>query len=261
MDGVLRRFVSRRGSQSEIAGEPAVEERERFQNHRSTHRADRWTRHCLWQSEIRDRYQGSGNAVRIARTAAVSGAKVKSLQENKARAVSGVRSVIKLPRGIAVVANSTWAAIKGRIALAVEWSEPPKDAFDSDAHWKKLETASQETGFVTRKEEPPPGTGAITKTIDATYHYPFYAHAPVETMNCVADVREKSLHDLGSHTGARTITKTSCPTARCRTGRCGCKHHSDWWWIWPAPRSRLWSRSSGHFACRQSSGPTSLVAS
>jgi isoquinoline 1-oxidoreductase beta subunit len=119
-----------------------------------------------------------------------SGAKVKNLQEDKARAVSGVKSVIKLPRGIAVVANSTWAAIKGRTALAVEWSEPPNDAFDSDAHWKKLETASRETGFVTREEKPPPGTDAITRTIDASYYYPFYAHAPVETMNCVADVRE-----------------------------------------------------------------------
>ena len=117
------------------------------------------------------------------------GAKVKNLREDNARAVSGVKSVIKLPRGIAVVANSTWSAIKGRTALAVEWSEPPKDAFDSDAHWKKLQTASRETGFVTREEKPPSGTGAITKTIDATYYYPFYAHAPVETMNCVADVR------------------------------------------------------------------------
>src|SRR5437762_4641959 len=119
-----------------------------------------------------------------------SGAKVKNLQEDKARAVSDVRSVIKLQRGIAVLANSTWAAIKGRAALAVVWSEPPKGAFDSDAHWKKLETGSRETGFVTRKEDPPPETSAITRTIDATYYYPFYAHAPVETMNCVADVRE-----------------------------------------------------------------------
>ena len=118
-----------------------------------------------------------------------SGAKVKSLQEDKARAVSGVRSVIKLPRGIAVVANSTWAAIKGRSALAVEWSEPPKDAFDSDEHWRRLEAASGEIGFITREEKAPPGTAAITKTLDAIYHYPFYAHAPVETMNCVADVR------------------------------------------------------------------------
>jgi isoquinoline 1-oxidoreductase beta subunit len=112
------------------------------------------------------------------------------MQEDKARAVTGVRSVIKLSRGVAVVADTTWAAIKGRMALAVEWDDPPKDAFDSDAHFKLLESASRETGFATRKEEAPPGTGAITKLVEATYRYPFYAHAPVETMNCVADVRE-----------------------------------------------------------------------
>ena len=118
-----------------------------------------------------------------------NGAIARQMQEDKARAVGGVRSVIKLSRGVAVVADNTWAAIKGRTALAVEWGEPPKEAFDSDAHWKRLENASRETGFVTRKEEPPSGTGAVTKTIDATYRYPFYAHAPVETMNCVADVQ------------------------------------------------------------------------
>jgi isoquinoline 1-oxidoreductase beta subunit len=118
------------------------------------------------------------------------GAKVRRMQDEKARAVTGVRSVIKLSRGVAVVAETTWAAIKGRTVLAVEWDDPPKDAFDSDAHFKKLESASRETGFVTRKEEAPSGTGAITKLVEATYRYPFYAHAPVETMNCVADVRE-----------------------------------------------------------------------
>ena len=118
-----------------------------------------------------------------------AGAKVKRMQEDKARAVHGVRSIIKLPRGTAIIADNTWAAIKGRTALAVEWDDPPKDAFDSDAHWKRLEAASHETGFITREEKAPPGTGEVTKTIEATYQYPFYAHAPVETMNCVADVR------------------------------------------------------------------------
>ena len=117
------------------------------------------------------------------------GAKVKRMQEEKARAVTSVRAVVKVSRGIAVVADTTWAAIKGRTALAVEWDDPPKDAFDSDAHLKRLEAASREIGFITRKEEPPPGSAAVTKTIEATYRYPFYAHAPVETMNCVADVR------------------------------------------------------------------------
>jgi isoquinoline 1-oxidoreductase subunit beta len=119
-----------------------------------------------------------------------TGAKPKSVQEDKARAVAGVRSVIKTSHGIAVVADSTWAAIKGRTALAVEWDDPPGDAFDSDAHAKRLEAASRQKGFITRKEGPPAGTGPITRSIDAIYHYPFYAHAPVETMNCVADVQE-----------------------------------------------------------------------
>ncbi len=118
-----------------------------------------------------------------------SGATVKSLHERDARSVKGVKSVIELPRGIAVLADSTWAAIKGRLALAVEWSDPPKDAFDSEEHWKRLETAARKTGVITRDEKAPPATAAVTKTLDAIYRYPFYAHAPVETMNCVADVR------------------------------------------------------------------------
>ena len=119
-----------------------------------------------------------------------AGAKPKRMQEEKARAVHGVRAIVKISNGVAVVADTTWAAIKGRTTLAVEWDDPPPDAFNSEAHAKRLEAGSRERGFITRKEEPPPGTAPVAETIDATYHYPFYAHAPVETMNCVADVRE-----------------------------------------------------------------------
>jgi isoquinoline 1-oxidoreductase beta subunit len=118
-----------------------------------------------------------------------AGAKAKGMQEEKARAVFGVRSIIPLSRGVAIVADNTWSAIKGRHALAVEWDDPPEDAFNSDEHWKRLEAAARETGFVTREEKSPPDTPSITKTVEAFYRYPFYAHAPVETMNCVADVR------------------------------------------------------------------------
>ena len=118
------------------------------------------------------------------------GAKPKRMQEERARTVRGVRAVVKISKGIAVVADTTWAAIKGRTVLAVEWNDPPPDAFNSGAHAKRLESASREPGFVTRKENAPAGTGPVAQTIDATYYYPFYAHAPVETMNCVADVQE-----------------------------------------------------------------------
>jgi isoquinoline 1-oxidoreductase beta subunit len=117
------------------------------------------------------------------------GAKAKSSQDEKAGKVRGVRLIVPCTNGIAIIAEGTFAALKGRATLAVEWEEPPKDAFDSEAHAKRLEAASREVGFVTRKEGPPAGTGAVTRTIEATYQYPFYAHAPLEVMNCVADVR------------------------------------------------------------------------
>ena len=120
------------------------------------------------------------------------GAKTKSSQDAKALAIRGVRLVPCAGGGIAVVAETTWAALKGRAALAVEWDVPPKDAFDSEVHFKRLDEASEQKGFVTRKDEAPAGTRAAARTIYASYYYPFYAHAPAETMNCVVDVRENS---------------------------------------------------------------------
>ena len=118
-----------------------------------------------------------------------AGAKPKRMQEEKARGVHGVRAIVKISKGIAVVADTTWAAIKGRTALAVEWDDPPPDAFNSAAHAKRRSGVTR-----ARLRHPQRRTSArhrsVAETIDATYHYPFYAHAPVETMNCVADVRE-----------------------------------------------------------------------
>jgi isoquinoline 1-oxidoreductase beta subunit len=118
------------------------------------------------------------------------GAQPKKMNESEARAVRGVRSIVRTDRGVAVVAENTWAAMKGRVALAVEWNDPPADAFDSGAHAKKLEEAARRPANITRKEEAPAETAPVARTIDAIYSYPFYAHAPLETMNCVADVRE-----------------------------------------------------------------------
>lgn len=54
-----------------------------------------------------------------------AGAKVQKMEEEKARSVRGLRSILRLERGIAVLAENTWAAMKARAVLAVEWSEPP----------------------------------------------------------------------------------------------------------------------------------------
>jgi isoquinoline 1-oxidoreductase beta subunit len=113
------------------------------------------------------------------------GATPKKMNESAARAVHGVKSIVQTDRGLAVVADNTWAAMKGAAALAVEWSDPPP----GNAHAKTLEEAARRPANVTRKEEAPAETAPVARTIEAVYSYPFYAHAPVETMNCVADVR------------------------------------------------------------------------
>ena len=121
----------------------------------------------------------------------MDGAKPEKMDEAKARAVRGVRRHrCRWSAAIAVLAENTWAAIKGRDALW-RWNgrKPPNDAFDSDAHAKTLEAAARDEGQSTRERKAPAGGhAAVARTIDATYPYPFYAHAPLETMNCIAHV-------------------------------------------------------------------------
>ncbi|HEY3662944.1 MAG TPA: molybdopterin cofactor-binding domain-containing protein, partial [Chthoniobacterales bacterium] len=115
------------------------------------------------------------------------GTKARKWNEKAAREVRGVHAVVAVTNGVAVVADSTWAAMKGRSALMVDWDETNAIRFDSLQHRKKLEKASREPGVVLRSERPAsPSTAA--RTLEATYYYPFYVHAPLETMNCVAAV-------------------------------------------------------------------------
>jgi len=116
------------------------------------------------------------------------GAKPLQWSEDKARAVRGVRAVVPISTGIAVVADSTWSALKGRAALAVKWSDQPANGFDSGAHRARLQKACLEQGVVTRREVGKEHIDQADRTFEATYFYPFYAHAPVETMNCTAAV-------------------------------------------------------------------------
>jgi isoquinoline 1-oxidoreductase beta subunit len=117
------------------------------------------------------------------------GATVKRVDPTVARRVAGVHSVTTISRGVAVVADSTWAALKGREALTVEWSTGAGAAFDSATHWRALEAAADQPGFVTRSDGDP-RAAAAARTLQATYRYPFQVHAQMEPMNCIAHVHD-----------------------------------------------------------------------
>ena len=116
------------------------------------------------------------------------GAKARHWDEKAARSVRGVRAVLPVENGVAVVGDSTWAALKGREALAVDWDESEVKRFDSNQHRDTLEKSSREPGIMLRQEKPANPANSPARTLDAVYFYPFYAHAPLETMNCVAAV-------------------------------------------------------------------------
>jgi isoquinoline 1-oxidoreductase beta subunit len=116
--------------------------------------------------------------------------KVKSFDAVRARAVPGVRHVLEVPSGVAVVADTTWAAFQGREALTVEWDEGPDAALDSAAIRRIFTAKLDETAAVVRNEgDAAAALGGVVKRLDATYELPFLAHAPMEPMNCTAHVR------------------------------------------------------------------------
>jgi isoquinoline 1-oxidoreductase subunit beta len=97
--------------------------------------------------------------------------------------------------GVAVVADYTWAAMRGREALRVEWERGPNAAFDSGLFLQQMREAlgqKQDGYFVRDDGDAPAAIQSAAKTLEATYEFPFQAHAAMETMNCVADVRADS---------------------------------------------------------------------
>lgn len=120
----------------------------------------------------------------------VLGGTVKSFDATKAKAVKGVSDVVKVTAGVAVVADDTWAALQGRERLVVEFDAGANAEFSSEIHAQRMRAAGDEAGFTTRKDGDAAAT--VAQRIEATYEYPFYAHAPVEPMNTLADFRGDS---------------------------------------------------------------------
>jgi isoquinoline 1-oxidoreductase beta subunit len=117
------------------------------------------------------------------------GGKVKSFDATAAKAVPGVREVVQVPSGVAVLADHFWAAKLGREALKIDWDPGPNAGLDSKKlrqEFRKLAGTDGATavkaGDVVKELE----NGA--KTIDAEYFLPYLAHSPMEPLNCTVRI-------------------------------------------------------------------------
>lgn len=132
---------------------------------------------------------------------------VESFDATAARAVDGVLDVfpiegpapgapyLVLAHGVAVVATSTWAAITGRKALQVKWTESPSQNDSSEKFWQQNREMLSTTGQIVLDQGDFPATLAASKSVvRQRYEVPFVSHAPLEPQNCYAWVQEGKAH-------------------------------------------------------------------
>src|SRR5262245_12575614 len=120
----------------------------------------------------------------------VFGGKVESFNAEKTKTVPGVRQVVKISSGVAVVAENYWDASKGVQALQVKWNEGPLATLSSADIMKKYTALAEQPGKFARNDGD--ATAAIknnTRSFERVFDVPFLAHATMEPMNCTADVR------------------------------------------------------------------------
>jgi isoquinoline 1-oxidoreductase beta subunit len=114
------------------------------------------------------------------------GAAVKSFDAQAALVVPGVVKVVQVPRGIAVIANSFWAAKRGRDALVVSWDETHAEKRSSGELMDMYRRLAEQPARSARKNGDADGAlrGAARK-ISASYEFPYLAHAPMEPLDAV----------------------------------------------------------------------------
>ncbi|HEX7025033.1 MAG TPA: xanthine dehydrogenase family protein molybdopterin-binding subunit, partial [Gemmatimonadales bacterium] len=135
-----------------------------------------------------------GVLVAVVARSPVFGGTLRSVDDTAARAVPGVRQIVRIDEGVAVVADGYYAAARGRDALRLEWNEGEHAALADAEISARLEALGRGEGKLARRV----GTGAAfgpgsLRTLEAVYEVPYLAHATMEPMNCTADVRADSV--------------------------------------------------------------------
>jgi isoquinoline 1-oxidoreductase subunit beta len=151
----------------------------------------------------------------------VFGGKVASFDATKAKAIAGVKHVVPIEAkgtdlpwsGVAVVANSTWAAMQGREALEVKWDAGAAASESTESLGKHLAEIVDSGKQVIARGDVAAALASAAKKIDATYDLPYLAHAAMEPLGATASVTADGVEfwagtqfpDWGGGTGAGMV--------------------------------------------------------
>jgi isoquinoline 1-oxidoreductase beta subunit len=147
----------------------------------------------------------------------VFGGRVKNVDDAAAKAVKGVRQIVRLDDAIAVVADHMGAAKKGLAALVIEWDDGPHAKLDTDDILHDLEQATQNPGAVAQNiGDIDMAMSSTVSKVEATYQVPFLAHATMEPMNCTVHVRKDG---CSNSEGLASAWKDHCARRDAGSGR------------------------------------------
>lgn len=126
----------------------------------------------------------------------VFGGRVSKFDAAKALAIKGVVAVLEVPtdrggRGVVVIADGYWPAKQGRDALVIDWDTSAVEKVSSAKQMADFRALARTPGAVARKADIS-ALQTAPKKISAVYEFPYLAHAPMEPLNCVVDLKADS---------------------------------------------------------------------
>ncbi len=134
-----------------------------------------------------------GMLVALLKRPPLFGGTVKSFDAAAALAIPGVVKVLRVPRGVAVVAKNFWAAKLGRDALQVEWDDTHAEKRSSSAILDEYRRLADQPAVAARREgDAVPAIRDAAQKISASYEFPYLAHAPMEPLDAVVKLTATS---------------------------------------------------------------------
>ncbi len=129
------------------------------------------------------------------------GATVRSFDGARARAMPGVVDVVQTPRGVAVVADTMWRAMKAREAVAVQWDESKAEKRSSTDLMASYRATAKAAGraVATNVGAIDQAFASAARVMEATFEFPYLAHAALEPMNAVARIQGGRVEVWGGH--------------------------------------------------------------
>ena len=134
----------------------------------------------------------SGLMTALVARSPVFGGKVKSFRAEKAKAIPGVKAVVEVPSGVAVVADRFYAAKLGRDELEIDWDLGPGAEIATERQREEYRKLSQTPGAqAAAAGDLDAGFRSASKTLEAEYEFPYLAHATMEPQNCTVRIGDR----------------------------------------------------------------------